>query len=149
MLASGVQQSDSVIHTQLYILSQILFPYRLLQDIIVSPRSHSLKVNSGEITLIMYFINPIYPYGYHFNMKSISKVTNRKFYILSFVLSPWNLGWEFNSQHLSVWTGPLTSSQNHEHGYHFGKCRVKLVKVQMHIFLEHPKIQAFSWCVLN
>ena len=88
MLVSGVQQSDSVIHTQLYILSQILFPYRLLQDIIVSPRSHSLKVNSGEITLIMYFINPIYPYGYHFNMKSISKVTNRKVYILSFVLSP-------------------------------------------------------------
>ena len=33
VLVSGVQQSDSVIHTYLSLLFQILFPYRLLQDI--------------------------------------------------------------------------------------------------------------------
>ena len=31
MLVSGVQQSDSVIHTQVSILFQVLFPFRLLQ----------------------------------------------------------------------------------------------------------------------
>ena len=91
--------------TQLYTHSYIFFLrffsligyYKIL---IVSPRSHILKVNSGEITLIMYFINPIYPYGYHFNMKSISKVTNRKFYILSFVLS------------FEIWDANLTHSMS-------------------------------------
>ena len=33
VLVSGVQQSESVIHICLYILFQILFHYRLLQDI--------------------------------------------------------------------------------------------------------------------
>ena len=34
MLVSGIQQSDSVIHTYIYIyIFQILFPYRLLQNI--------------------------------------------------------------------------------------------------------------------
>ena len=32
VLVSGVQQSDSVIHTHISILFQILFPYRLLQS---------------------------------------------------------------------------------------------------------------------
>ena len=31
-LVSGVQQSDSVIHIYVFILFQILFPYRLLQN---------------------------------------------------------------------------------------------------------------------
>ena len=31
MLVSGIQQSDSVIHTQVSILFQVLFPFRLLQ----------------------------------------------------------------------------------------------------------------------
>ena len=33
MLVSGVQQSDSVIHMCIFILSQILFSYRLSQNI--------------------------------------------------------------------------------------------------------------------
>ena len=33
MLVPGAQQSDSVIHTYISILFQILFPYRLLQNI--------------------------------------------------------------------------------------------------------------------
>ena len=33
MLVSSVKRSDSVIHTYIYILFQILFPYRLLQNI--------------------------------------------------------------------------------------------------------------------
>ena len=33
VLVSGVQQSDSVIHIHVSILSQILFPVRLLQNI--------------------------------------------------------------------------------------------------------------------
>ena len=33
VLVSGVQQSDSVIHTHVSILFQILFPFRLLQNI--------------------------------------------------------------------------------------------------------------------
>ena len=33
VLVSGVQQSDSVIHTYISIFFQILFPYRLLQNI--------------------------------------------------------------------------------------------------------------------
>ena len=65
--------------TQLYTHSYIFFLrffsligyYKIL---IVPPRSHILKVKSGEITLMMYFINPIYSYGYYFNMKSMSKV---------------------------------------------------------------------------
>ena len=32
VLVSSVQQSDSVIYTYLYVLFQILFMYRLLQD---------------------------------------------------------------------------------------------------------------------
>ena len=33
VLVSGVQQSDSVIHIHVSILFQVLFPFRLLQDI--------------------------------------------------------------------------------------------------------------------
>ena len=33
VLVSGVQQSDSVIHIHIFFLFQILFPYRLLQNI--------------------------------------------------------------------------------------------------------------------
>ena len=33
MFISGVQQSDSIIHIHIFILFQILFPYRLLQYI--------------------------------------------------------------------------------------------------------------------
>ena len=33
MLVSGVQQSDSVIHTRVSILFQVLFPFRLLHSI--------------------------------------------------------------------------------------------------------------------
>ena len=33
VLISGVQKSNSVIHTHMFILFQILFPYRLLQSI--------------------------------------------------------------------------------------------------------------------
>ena len=33
VLVSGVQHSDSVIHLSIYIFIQILFPYRLLQNI--------------------------------------------------------------------------------------------------------------------
>ena len=33
MLVSGVQHSDSVIHTHVSILFQVLFPFRLLQNI--------------------------------------------------------------------------------------------------------------------
>ena len=33
VLVSGVQQSNSVIHIHVYILFQILFPFRLLQNI--------------------------------------------------------------------------------------------------------------------
>ena len=33
MLASGVQQSDSVTHIHISVLFQILFPFRLLQNI--------------------------------------------------------------------------------------------------------------------
>ena len=33
MLVSGVQQSDSVIHIHVSILFQILFPFRLLQNL--------------------------------------------------------------------------------------------------------------------
>ena len=36
VLVSGVQQSDSVIHIHISILFQIIFPYRLLQSIILS-----------------------------------------------------------------------------------------------------------------
>ena len=32
VLVSGVQQNDSVLHTHVAILFQILFPYRLLQN---------------------------------------------------------------------------------------------------------------------
>ena len=32
VLVSGVQQSDSVIHLHIFILFQIIFPYRLLQS---------------------------------------------------------------------------------------------------------------------
>ena len=35
VLISGVQQSDSVIHIHVSILFQILFPFRLLQNIMV------------------------------------------------------------------------------------------------------------------
>ena len=33
VLVSGVEQSDSVLHIHITILFQILFPYRLLQNI--------------------------------------------------------------------------------------------------------------------
>ena len=33
VLVSGIQQSDSVIHIHIFILFQILFPYRLLHNI--------------------------------------------------------------------------------------------------------------------
>ena len=43
VLVSGVQQSDSLIHIHISILSQILFPFRLLQNI----EQHSLCYTVG------------------------------------------------------------------------------------------------------
>ena len=39
VLVSGVQQSDSVVHIHVSVLFQILFPFRLLQNIEQSYRS--------------------------------------------------------------------------------------------------------------
>ena len=50
VLVSGVQQSDSVIHIHVSILFQILFPPRLLQNIVLYGRS----------LLFIYFIFLIY-----------------------------------------------------------------------------------------
>ena len=66
-LVSGVQQSDSVIHTHISILFQVLFPFRLLQNIEQSSLCYTvgpcwlsilnlciyvkfivMKINSGE-----------------------------------------------------------------------------------------------------
>ena len=50
MLVSGVQQSDSVIHIPISIPFQILFPYRLLQDI-------EFPVLQSRSLWIIYLIN--------------------------------------------------------------------------------------------
>ena len=44
VLVLGVQQGDSVMHTPVPILSQVLFPLRLLQNIEQSSYSRSLVV---------------------------------------------------------------------------------------------------------
>ena len=49
VLVSGVEQSDSVIHTHISILFQILFHYRLLQSI-------EFPVLYSRSLLIIYFI---------------------------------------------------------------------------------------------
>ena len=51
VLVSGVQQSDSVIRIHVSILFQILFPFRLLQNI----EQHSLCYTVGPL-LVIYFI---------------------------------------------------------------------------------------------
>ena len=52
MLVSGVQQSDSDIHISISILFQILFPYRLLQDIEYS----SLYCTVGSLLVVLFLI---------------------------------------------------------------------------------------------
>ena len=49
VLISGVQQSESVIHTHIFFLFQILFPYRLLQNI-------EFPVLYSRSLLVIYFI---------------------------------------------------------------------------------------------
>ena len=57
MLVSGIQQSDSVIHICISFLFQILFPFRLLQDIEYS----SLCYTVGPYGLsILYIVVCIY-----------------------------------------------------------------------------------------
>ena len=52
MLVSGVQQSDSVIHIHVSILFQILYPFRLLQNI----ERSSLCYKNSRFLLVIYFI---------------------------------------------------------------------------------------------
>ena len=53
VLVSGVQQSNSVIHIHVYILFQILFPFRLLQNI----EQSSLCYTVGPCWLSIIFLN--------------------------------------------------------------------------------------------
>ena len=48
VLVSGVQQSDSVIHKHVSILSQILLPFRLLQNI-QQMLIHKLFIKSAKV----------------------------------------------------------------------------------------------------
>ena len=50
MLILGVQHSDSVIHIHIFILFQILCPYRLTE---YEYFSHSIKISVGEKTACM------------------------------------------------------------------------------------------------
>ena len=63
VLASGVQQSDSVIHIS--ILFQILLPFRLLQSI----QQSSLCYTVGPVG--HHFIFYFYFFGYHFKHSSV------------------------------------------------------------------------------
>ena len=59
MLVSGIQQSDSVIHIQVSILFQVIFPFRLLQNI----EQSSLCYTVG--TRWLSILNIQYVYGFH------------------------------------------------------------------------------------
>ena len=52
VLASGIQESDSVIHTHISILFQILFPFRLLQNI----EQSSLCYTGGPCSLSILYM---------------------------------------------------------------------------------------------
>ena len=56
MLVSGVQQSDSVIHLHVPILFQILFPFRLLQNI----EQSSLCYTVGPCLLSILLFNLVF-----------------------------------------------------------------------------------------
>ena len=43
MLVSGVEQSDSVIHIHIFILFQILFSYRLSQNIVTNEETETQR----------------------------------------------------------------------------------------------------------
>ena len=63
VFVSGVQHSDSVIHIHIYILFQILFPYRLSQNIEYS----SLRYTVGPCLSILCIVVCIYScYYYHY-----------------------------------------------------------------------------------
>ena len=51
VLVSGVQQSDSVIHIHVSILVQVLFPFRLLQNI----EQSSLLLYRRSLLVILFF----------------------------------------------------------------------------------------------
>ena len=53
MLVSGLQQSDSVIHTHVSILFQILFPFRLLHN--TEQSSLCYTVGPGWLSILFYF----------------------------------------------------------------------------------------------
>ena len=56
VLLSGVQQSDSVIHIHIsiYVIFQILFHYRLLQDIEYSSRSYTVGTCLSILYIVVY-----------------------------------------------------------------------------------------------
>ena len=55
---SGVQQSDSVAHTHLSILFEILFPFRLLW--IIEQQSLAHQPNGGSLLLVYLKHNSVY-----------------------------------------------------------------------------------------
>ena len=55
VLVSGVQQSDSVIHIHVSILFQILFPFRLLQNIEYSALCYTVGPRWLSILMLFFF----------------------------------------------------------------------------------------------
>ena len=103
VLESGVQQSDSVIHTRASILFQIIFPFSLLQNI----EQHSLCYRVGPCWLTVLNIacvhvnpnpqsclSPTHPPGNHkFSSLSlwVCVCFLNKFFFFFFFFEPWSL----------------------------------------------------------
>ena len=63
MLVSGVQQSDSVMYTHVPIIFEILFPFRLLQNI--EPSSLCYIVGLFWLSILNMAIWPLYMASFH------------------------------------------------------------------------------------
>ena len=74
VLVSGIQQSDSVIHIHVNVLFQVLFPFRLLQNIEQSSQCYTVGPCCSSI-LNMIHVNPKLP---NVKRKEESKKRRRK-----------------------------------------------------------------------
>ena len=63
VIVSCVQQSDSVIHIRVSVIFQILFPFRLLQNIEQSPLCYILDPCWLSILFIYLFLNFLFCFG--------------------------------------------------------------------------------------
>ena len=86
VLVSGVQQSDSVIHIHVSILFQILFPFRLLENIEQSSLCYSvgpcwLSVLNPVVCTLLLFLPPFTTLWYmvvvKFTISQVARYQNR------------------------------------------------------------------------